>query len=252
MLNKKIKAVLFDFGETLVNFGKVNTAQLFKKATRSTYNFLCRLRQPVGNFYYYRWRTFASLRMHYWLSGITGRDFDSLALLKKIGSEWKLKLNEQQWDRLAWLWYEPLSKKARTEPDTLETLTRLRNCGLKLGIVSNTFINASPLDSHLAQLGLLDFFPVRVYSYKFKFRKPDKRIFNVAAERIGRAASEVLFVGDRLDIDIKGARNAGMQTVLKNAYTNIDKKIPPGLCTIARLSELPALIEKINAASDQR
>jgi len=35
--------------------------------------------------------------------------------------------------------------------------------------------------------------------------------------------------------------------VLKNAYTNNGKKIPKGTWRINQLSELPALIEKINA-----
>jgi hypothetical protein len=33
---------------------------------------------------------------------------------------------------------------------------------------------------------------------------------------------------------------------LKEAYTNIGRKIPKGVWRISRLSELPALIEKIN------
>jgi hypothetical protein len=36
---------------------------------------------------------------------------------------------------------------------------------------------------------------------------------------------------------------------LKEAYTNIGKKIPKGARRITRLSELPELIEKVNAGS---
>jgi FMN phosphatase YigB (HAD superfamily) len=57
-----------------------------------------------------------------------------------------------------------------------------------------------------------------------------------------------MFVGDRIDTDIKPAVKAGMRAVLKEAYTNIGKKIPKGVWKISRLSELPSLIEKINAS----
>lgn len=44
--------------------------------------------------------------------------------------------------------------------------------------------------------------------------KPSPRIFQVGAERMGLACSEVLHVGDRWDIDIVGAREAGMGRAL--------------------------------------
>jgi len=56
-----------------------------------------------------------------------------------------------------------------------------------------------------------------------------------------------LYVGDRIDKDIRPAIRSGMQAVLKTAYTNAGKKIPKGAWKINQLSELPGLIEKINA-----
>jgi len=136
---------------------------------------------------------------------------------------------------------------AKAEPKIKETLTALKNSGLKLGIVSNTFVNGCSLEKHLEQEGILDFFTVRVYSYEFNFRKPDTRIFKIAAERIGETVENILYVGDRIDKDIRPAIRSGMQAVLKNAYTNNGKKIPKGAWKINQLSELPGLIEKINA-----
>lgn len=247
MPERKIKAVLFDLGETLLSFGKVNATRLFRQGARLSYDFLKSLGQPVGSFKYYCWRNLMSLRINYWLSNITGRDFDALALSKKIGAKRGIKLDEQQWRHLAWLWYEPLSKVARAEPGTAETLSALKKRGLKLGIVSNTFVNSCSLEKHLKQLGILDFFGVRLYSYEFDFRKPDARIFKIAAERIGETLGNILFVGDHIDRDVKPAVKSGMQAVLKTAYTNAGKKTPKKAWKIDRLSELPALIEKINS-----
>ena len=252
MQNKRIKAVLFDLGETLVKFGKVNTAGLFRQGAKLTFDYLKSLGQPVGAFRFYCWRNLMSLRWHYLLSNLTGRDFNVLELTKKTGEKKGIRLTEDQWRHFAWLWYEPLSRVAQTEPDTAETLRKLKKLGLKLGIVSNTFVNRCSLERHLEQLGLLEFFSLRLYSYEFDFRKPNIGIFNVAARRIGEALENILFVGDRIDKDIAPAVKSGMQAVLKEAYTNQGKKTPAGACRINRLSELPELIRKINSQSPRQ
>jgi HAD superfamily hydrolase (TIGR01549 family) len=247
LADKKIKAVLFDLGETLLNFGRVDKSRIFGQGARLTYDFLKSQGQPVGSFKSYYWRNLLLLRIRFWLTGITKRDFDALELLKTSGSKKGIKLSEQQWRHLAWLWYEPLSKVGRAEPKTKETLTILRELGLKLGIVSNTFVHSSSLEKHLQQLGILDFFPVRLYSYQFDFRKPDIRIFKTAAERIGEMMENIMFVGDRINKDIKTSAKIGMKAVLKAAYTNAGEKTPKGAWKINNLAELPQLIEKINA-----
>ena len=246
MPDKKIRAVLFDLGETLLSFGKVNTTGLFRQGARLSYDFLKSQGQPVGNFHWYFWANLLRIRIRYWLSNLTGRDFDTLALLKKVGMRKGMKLDQQQWQQLAWLWYEPLSKVASIEPKLKETLTKLVNLGLKLGIVSNTFVNRSSLERHLRQISILDFFTVRLYSYEFHLRKPDLEMFKVAAQRIGEAAENILYVGDRIDKDIQPAISSGMHAAMKVAHTNVGKKLPKGVCKIDHLAELPGLIEKIN------
>lgn len=238
--------MLFDIGETLLNFGKVNTIDLFQQGARSSYEYLKSCGQHLGSFKYYCWRNLLSIRYHYLLSNITGNDFDALELIKKIGKKKGVKLDENQWRHLTWLWYEPLRKISQAEPDITETLSRLKTLGLKLGTLSNTFVHSSSLEKHMEQLGILDFFTTRLYSYQFDFRKPDIRIFKAAAESIGEPMENILFVGDRLDKDITPAIKAGMYAVLKAAYTNAGSKIPLHIRKIEHLSELPSLIEKIN------
>ena len=217
MPDKKVKAVLFDLGETLVNFGKIKAGRLFRQGAKLSYDFLKSCGQPVGNFQYYCWRNLIALRIRHLLSNITKNDFNSLSLLRGIGIKKGIRLDGQKWRHFAWLWYEPLSKIAMTEPKIKETLAALNNSGLKLGIVSNTFVNGCSLEKHLQQIGILDFFTVRVYSYEFDFRKPDARIFKAAAEKIGEVSENILYVGDRIDKDIIPAIRSGMQAVLKTA-----------------------------------
>jgi len=242
----EIKAALFDLGETILNFGKINATRLFRQGARLSYDYLKSCGQYAGSFEYYCWRNLIALRIRNIIAGITKKDFNSAAFLRGVGTKKGIKLDAQQWRQYAGLWYEPLRRIATTEPDIKQTLATLKNAGLKLGIVSNTFVNGHSLEKHLEQIGILDFFTVRLYSYEFDFRKPNPQMFRAAAEKIGEAFENILFIGDRLDNDIIPALKLGMQAVLKTAYTNLGKKIPDGILKINPLSELPALVEKIN------
>ncbi len=246
MPDRKIRAVLFDLGETLIDFGRINTTALFRRGAKLSYEFLRSLDQPVSGFKLYFLRNLMHLRWQHLLSNVTGRDFDALALLQKVGTRKGIRLSAEQWRRFAWLWYEPLSNVGKTEPGIKQTLAELRDSGLKLGIISNTFVNKHSLDGHLQRLGILEFFEVRVYSYEFAFRKPDIRIFKIAAERIGESWRNILYVGDRIDKDIRPALKTGMYPVLKDAYTNAGKRTPRGAARISKISDLPDLIKKIS------
>jgi putative hydrolase of the HAD superfamily len=244
----EIKAVLFDLGETVLNFGRISATRLFREGARLSYDYLKSHGQPVGGFEYYCWHNLIALRIRHLVSNVVRNDFNSSVLLRGIGIKRGIRLDGEQWRDFAWLWYEPLSKVATIEPTIKETFAKLKALGLKLGILSNTFVSGHSLERHLRQIGILEFFTMRMYSYEFDFRKPDLRIFKIAAERIGVAVDNILYVGDRIDKDIEPALKIGMRPVLKAAYTNAGKKLPDGVLKIDQLTELPVLIEKVNAA----
>ncbi|MCK4752106.1 MAG: HAD family hydrolase [Planctomycetes bacterium] len=243
----EIRAVVFDFGDTLVSFGKVKASKLFRASSRLSYEFLKSCGQPVGNFGYYCLRNLLAIRTRCLLSAITGSDFDSLLLLKKINGKTGVKLSEEQWEHLAWLWYEPLCKLGKAEPELKDSVAGLKKLGLKLGILSNTFVTSSSLDRHLEQLGISEFFGVRLYSYQFNFRKPNPLIFEVAAERVGEKPGNILFVGDRINKDVAPALKAGMHAALISAYTNEGKAVPAAAWKIDTIRELPDLVENFNS-----
>lgn len=251
MSNKQIKAVIFDLGDTLLNFGKVVTHRLFCESAKLSYDFLQSCGQKVGSYKIHCLRNLMSIYMHHWLSNLTGNDFDALELLKKINRKSGAGLTEEQWEHLVWLWYEPLGRLGDTEPDIVETMTKLKNMGMKLGVLSNTFVHSSALEKHLRQAGIVDCFDVRMYSYQFKFRKPNPKIFRVLAERIGQDLENILYVGDRIDNDIEPTLKLGMHAALKAAHSNEGQKVPEGAWKITHVSELPELIEKHNAKTPE-
>lgn len=248
MAQKKIKAVLFDLGDTLLNYGKIDPHEPFFKAAKNTWIWLKEQGQAAGWQWLYTFRSLLSVHLRIIWSHFTGHDFDSLQVMKNLGKKMGHRLTDRQYEDLVWLWYDPLAKLVTIEPDIHKTLAAIRDKGLKMAIVSNTFVSASVLDRHIRQLGLYDFFDFIYYSYKFKKRKPHPEMFLAAANQLNLQPAEIIFVGDRIDNDVIGSMNVGMIPVLKKAHYNFNKTIPPQVSQINSLAELPALIDKFNTA----
>ena len=246
----KIQAILFDLGDTLINFGPLRIFEIFEQASQKSYDYLKKMNQPVGGFQWYHFLNANAIRLRLLMSFFSGNDFDSLEALKFYGKQRGFSLNHEQWEELNWHWYRPLVDLASVEDDLAGSLQVLKDMELELGIVSNTFVNGTSLDRHLEIAGILEFFPMRLYSYEMTCRKPDRRIFEEAAKRIDAAPDRILFVGDRINKDVEGALKVGMIPVLKRAYTNKGKTVPEGVHVIERISELADIVRSYNGQEE--
>lgn len=83
----------------------------------------------------------------------------------------------------------------------------------KLGVVSNFALPEVALKL-LDQFGLKRFLEVVLISGDVNRRKPSPEIFEKALKALGVEASQAVFVGDTPNLDVKGARNAGIKSVL--------------------------------------
>jgi putative hydrolase of the HAD superfamily len=92
-----------------------------------------------------------------------------------------------------------------------ESLARLRAAGLRLGVVSNS---DGRVDQALQAAGLRQYFDVVVDSALIGVEKPDPRIFEAALAALGVAPEAALYVGDLYEVDVVGARAAGIEAVL--------------------------------------
>ena len=90
-------------------------------------------------------------------------------------------------------------------------LSRLRNAGLRLGVVSNS---DGRVEEALEAAGLRQYFDVIVDSALAGVEKPDPGIFHAALDALGVSPEEALYVGDLYDVDVVGARAAGMDAIL--------------------------------------
>jgi len=116
------------------------------------------------------------------------------------------------------------------EGNVTEILQKLHG-KYKLGIVSN-FAIPECVWKLLNKFALTEFFDVILISAEINQRKPSAKIFEKALEGLGVDASKAVFVGDTLDLDVKGAKNVGIKAILlerrptdKSASVKPDKVI---------------------------
>jgi putative hydrolase of the HAD superfamily len=93
----------------------------------------------------------------------------------------------------------------------IELLKQLIQNRVKLCVVTNG--DAYRQWKKMIATGIADLFDCVVISETAGVSKPDPRIFQTAISLLDSDPSETAFVGDRPDLDIKGARQAGMYTV---------------------------------------
>jgi HAD superfamily hydrolase (TIGR01549 family) len=218
-----LRAVLFDLGDTLLDFEPMDTRALFRRAARLTYDDLAaRGVTPMPEFERYTRVYFRGVKWAYFWAKLRRREFNSLDLLRQFHATMGLPTDEAMLRELAWRWYEPVIEHTRVEAGLAGTLAELsRGAGLRLGVISNTIVPGFVHDRQLEMVGLLEHLPVRVYSSEVGYRKPDRRIFEAALSRLGVGARETLFVGDLVKTDIIGARRMGMRTALKQPFANL-------------------------------
>jgi putative hydrolase of the HAD superfamily len=92
-------------------------------------------------------------------------------------------------------------------PGITDHLQKFREAGFRLGVVSNALGN---IEADAARYGLADYFDVIIDSHVVGVAKPDPRIFHIALERMRMSPEEALFAGDLYSIDMVGALAAGI------------------------------------------
>ena len=241
-MTTEIRGILFDLGETLINFGPINPREYFKAGTRLAHQYLCDLGKAPPRFSTYHRRLLLSVQWHTIKSGVTRREFDAAVTLAALHAKLGMNLTGDEIAEMAWRLYKPLNECSRPDPQCVETLSRLSDMGLKLGMVSNTFLSGALLDRHLDEEGMLKLLPVRVYSCDVRYRKPHLRIFRIALERSGLEAGETFFVGDLPRADIRGANRAGLISVLKDPTGKHDNCRDKPRHRIQAVAQLPELL----------
>lgn len=121
-------------------------------------------------------------------------------------------------------------------PETRATLDTLRDRGYRLGVISNFDMRLFGL---LDGLGIAGHFDPIVASSRAGAAKPDPAIFRHALTKCGANAEQAVHIGDTYELDVLGARAAGVAAIF---IDRVGRATPPDCPVVHSLDEVPALL----------
>ncbi|MNW23454.1 Pyrimidine 5'-nucleotidase YjjG [compost metagenome] len=134
-------------------------------------------------------------------------------------------------------WHSEFVRHTTMMEGAEELLLDLRAQGFRLGLITNGSVAVQ--NRKLDQLQLRSYFETVIVSQAVRLDKPDRRIFELALQRIGATPQQTWYVGDHPVNDVQGASRAGLQTVWLEGFEEWpDEVVERPQHTIRQLSEL--------------
>lgn len=198
-----IRGVFFDLDETLVSYEAAEDAGLAASAALLPGVGLSELRRAVVDAYLTEfgpgttgfWEL-ATLPTRLLRERVTGLALERLGLPGDVGA--LVDRHEAACHEAMFVFPEVVDVLAALAPHVM------------LGLISN---GPGPMQREkLGRFGLTEYFSVIAIDSEVGFSKPDARIFEWAARRADLSAAELLFVGNDLEVDVRGAENAGWKS----------------------------------------
>ena len=147
--------------------------------------------------------------------------------LDSHGYVWKDKVYQQlieefsilgvEWTELLNDYLNGFQKHCVGYPNLMDMLLKLRNHGVKIALISNSYGQFQY--DNFKSLGISHLFHEVLISEWEGVRKPDPAIFIRALSKLGVEACETLFVGDHPENDIRASRAVGMKAAWKRNDT---------------------------------
>lgn len=134
--------------------------------------------------------------------------------IREICRRLSIKVGTTQIEQVVTLHYEFSESTFVIESKVLEALDTLKSNGLLLGLITNC---RPPIPSAFLQSSLAQYIDVPVFSCEERIRKPSRRIYQIAYERLKVEPQECLYVGDGSGEELTGAAAVGMLPILKRA-----------------------------------
>jgi putative hydrolase of the HAD superfamily len=233
------RAILFDFGHTLVDYVPaepflLETYQAIRQQLAEELSAEIpsaeALVKAISN------RIGEAIGQSYQRNEI--EELDLVALYRDAFAALDLPLPEERLQEFLRLEHRALAQATSLPPPNEDLLYRLHDRGYRLGIVSNMTLlpDLMRLDPPLRDIAGL--FDAQAFSSVVGVRKPDPRIYRAALEQIGVPPEEILYVGDRLLEDIRGPKSHGMRALLTREFRQEDDPNAEADGHLAKLSEI--------------
>jgi len=237
-----IKAVLFDLGGTLLDFNWEHPAEIYQKVLASLG--ISKSLDEAKTAFLNAEKEAEELNLFSSFGKMDREEYMSqwgALVLKHLG------ITEKELVRIVRSkWYD--FTNFTLFPEVKEVLLELRQRGLKLGLISNSYEEG--LHRELRDLELeKSTFDIIVGVDTVQCMKPHPDIFHYALEKLKVKPDEAMFVGDDVELDYKGAEKVGMYALL---IDRTEKRKQRDLRTIKNLKEILSLrLIEISSASNK-
>jgi HAD superfamily hydrolase (TIGR01549 family) len=240
---EEIKAVVFDFGMTLVSVRQPNAEldqafeNIAKLLTARNYDPVpgaARLRSAIGG-------TVEAIVSANEEKGEL-EESDHLATVDSAYRAIGLELTPEDLIDVITIEQKAWWAGITMGPSAAAVLKQLRECGLRVGVCSNAPYYSPTMHEQFRNLGLVELVDGVVLSADVGFRKPSPVIFAKILARLDTPAANTVFVGDRQREDIAGAAQSGMRTVRIREHFDDDSGVWEADAVIEEISQLPPLL----------
>jgi putative hydrolase of the HAD superfamily len=249
-----IKAVTFDLWETL----------LFENDGASGRRSAARCRSVAGAFSKLGVRVTveqaeaALKQVTAWLLEIwDGNDdvshVEQLELLVRFASNGSLSLRNEWVEELSAAYVAPFFEvPPYLNPDAQKVLEDLAAAGKRIGLICNTGLTPGfALRRLLDSEGILGYFDFLGFSDEIGFRKPDLRVFHLAARKLKIDPCNIVHVGDNLRLDVWGAEQAGFRAILFESTQGRDTTAEADPASLVARSRNLGVLEKESIVPDK-
>ena len=117
-------------------------------------------------------------------------------------------------------WYDAFRSAYVPKRGMFDLACSLHDKGYKTALLSNTELPAVEFFHEQNY----DMFDVLIFSCVESVMKPDRRIYEIALERLDSKAGRAVFIDDRQDY-IQGAREAGLNTILFESINQVKEEL---------------------------
>lgn len=199
--------ILFDYGQTLVNEaafdGVAGTRALLSYAVQNRDNLTAEQIQSEAEKINKELGRFDPKKRHLFQIEVPNSMFTQY-LYESLGIE--LSLSNEEIDRVFW----NASSPGQPAENIGELLSFLDKNNIRTGVISNISYCGKIVSERINTLIPDNNFEFIIATSEYMFRKPNRRIFELAILKAGLKAEDVWYCGDNFECDIIGAHNAGM------------------------------------------
>ena len=146
--------------------------------------------------------------------GVTTTSPNIHALLAAAFNSLGCALDASNIDSCAAVFFDEAGATQQVFDDARAILSSLKYRGYRIGVVTNAIFPGRLFGPRLAELGLAGYIDVVISSADTVLGKPSPVPYLAALKVLAIEPAEAIFVGDRPDTDIVGARAAGLYAVL--------------------------------------